>query len=214
VKTKDSETHAPSWPYLANDCERYSEAQLIFGLRWPPIDRLCSDAKEACDSTVHAGCRSAPGDNSRPLCASHRFGADKRPRHSDCCTHDQAGDDRLRLYSSPIKEGQVMSKVTSTLIAALAALTLSGGAYAQAAGGSNGSGSSGSTAGPANQVNNGETGGYGTPGATNSGSGMGARAPNSGLPSSTNSTTSGTSAPKSNNTLATPSVVSPGAGQQ
>jgi hypothetical protein len=43
---------------------------------------------------------------------------------------------------------------------------------------------------------------------------MSATSPNSGLPSSTNSTsTSGTSAPKSNNTLATPSVVSPAAGQ-
>jgi hypothetical protein len=114
-------------------------------------------------------------------------------------------------YSSPIKEGQVMSKATSTLIAALAALAMSGGAYAQTAGGQSGSGSSGSTAGPANQMSpaNGATGGYGMPGATNSDSGTAARMPNSGLPSSTNSSTSGTSAPKSNNTLATPSVVSP-----
>jgi hypothetical protein len=37
-------------------------------------------------------------------------------------------------------------------------------------------------------------------------------APNSGLPSSTNSTSTN-SAPKSNNTLARPSVVSPAAGQ-
>ncbi|EIF33467.1 hypothetical protein BCh11DRAFT_01234 [Burkholderia sp. Ch1-1] len=106
-----------------------------------------------------------------------------------------------------------MSKVTSTLIAALAALTLSGGAYAQTAGGSSGSGSAGSTASPANQAN-GATGGYGTPGATRSDSGTANRPPNSGLPSGTNSSsTSGTSAPKSNNTLATPSVVSPAAGQ-
>jgi hypothetical protein len=115
--------------------------------------------------------------------------------------------------SSPIKEGRIMSKATSTLIAAFAALTLSGGVYAQAAGGSNGGSSSGSTASPANQVN-GATGGYGSPSATNSDSGMGARSPNSGLPNSMNSnSTSGTSAPKSNNTLATPSVVSPAAGQ-
>jgi hypothetical protein len=43
---------------------------------------------------------------------------------------------------------------------------------------------------------------------------MAAGAPNSGLPSSTNgNSTSGNSAPKSNNTLARPSVVSPAAGQ-
>jgi hypothetical protein len=114
--------------------------------------------------------------------------------------------------SSPIKEGRIMSKATSTLIAAFAALTLSGGVYAQAAGGSNGGSSSGSTASPANQVN-GATGGYGSPSATNSDSGMGAKAPNSGLPNSNSGSTSGTSAPKSNNTLATPSVVSPAAGQ-
>jgi hypothetical protein len=42
---------------------------------------------------------------------------------------------------------------------------------------------------------------------------MSARAPNSGLPSSNSGLNSGTSAPKSNNTLATPSVVSPAAGQ-
>ncbi|QSN62496.1 MULTISPECIES: hypothetical protein [unclassified Caballeronia] len=110
-----------------------------------------------------------------------------------------------------------MSKAMSTLIAAVAALTLSGGAFAQAggggsAGGSNG-GSTGSTASPANQVNqgNGATGGYGSPGATGSASGMSGGAPNSGLPSATNGTT--TTAPAtSNNTLATPSVRSP-AGQ-
>ncbi|CAB3743502.1 hypothetical protein [Paraburkholderia rhynchosiae] len=107
-----------------------------------------------------------------------------------------------------------MSKATSALLAAVAALTLSGGAYAQAAGGPGGSGSAGSTASPANQVN-GATGGYGTPGTTGSDSGMSARAPNSGLPASINSkSTAGTSAPPtSNNTLATPSVKSPVSGQ-
>ncbi|WP_253190095.1 hypothetical protein [Paraburkholderia phenazinium] len=76
----------------------------------------------------------------------------------------------------------------------------------------------GSTASPANQVNgqmsgqmNGTTSGYGTPGTPNSESGMANGAPNSGLPSSNSSTTN--SAPKTNNTLATPSVVSPAAGQ-
>jgi hypothetical protein len=73
-----------------------------------------------------------------------------------------------------------MNKATSTLIAAFAALTLSGGAYAQAAGGSNGGGTSGSTASPSNQMN-GATSGYGTPGTPNSESGM-AGSPNSGLP--------------------------------
>lgn len=112
------------------------------------------------------------------------------------------------------QEGRIMNKATSTLIAAVAALALSGGAYAQSAGGSNGSGSAGSTASPSNQMNNNAAGGYGMPGNTNSDSGMANRSPNSGLPSSTSgNTTSGSSAPKTHNTLATPSVVSPAAGQ-
>ena len=122
-----------------------------------------------------------------------------------------AGEDRLRLSSSPNKEGRIMKKVTSTLIAAVAALTLSGGAFAQAGGGSSGGGTSGSTASPANQVN-GTTNGYGTPGMTNSDSGKPTGSPNSGLPSS-NSGTAGISAPATNNTLATPSTKSPAAGQ-
>jgi hypothetical protein len=108
------------------------------------------------------------------------------------------------------KEVRIMNKATSTLIAAVAALTLSGGVYAQSAGGASGNGSSGSTAGPANQVNGGS--GYGTPGTANSDSGMGRMAPNSGLPSS-DSNTKPKSAPPSNNTLARPSVVSPAANQ-
>ena len=78
-----------------------------------------------------------------------------------------------------------------------------------------GGGTSGSTASPANQVNqmNSSTSGYGTPGVTHSDSGMATGAPNSGLPSGTNAnSTSGISAPSTNNTLATPSVVSPAAG--
>ncbi|HEY2019627.1 hypothetical protein [Paraburkholderia sp.] len=109
-----------------------------------------------------------------------------------------------------------MSKTTSMLIAAVATLALSGGAYAQAAGGSSGGGTSGSTASPSNQMNqtNGMTSGYGSPGATGSDSGMNAgRAPNSGLPSSNNGSTSDAPAPKTNNTLATPSVASPAAHQ-
>jgi hypothetical protein len=95
-----------------------------------------------------------------------------------------------------------MKKATSTLIAAVAALTLSGGAYAQ-----NNTLATPSTVSPANA-----TSGYGTPGGTNSDSGVGARSPNSGLPDSTNnSSTSLTNAPGSHNTLATPSTVSPAA---
>ncbi|MCC8393088.1 hypothetical protein LJ656_10850 [Paraburkholderia sp. MMS20-SJTR3] len=110
-----------------------------------------------------------------------------------------------------------MSKLTSTLIA-VAALTLSGGAFAQSAGGGNGTGggAAGSTASPTNQVNGAPggaaAGGYGTPGNTGADSGMSTRAPNSGLPSMNSNTKSDDSAPKSNNTLATPSVKSP-AGQ-
>ncbi|HZZ04820.1 hypothetical protein [Paraburkholderia sp.] len=96
-----------------------------------------------------------------------------------------------------------MNKVTSTLIAAVAALTLSGGAYAQ----SNNTLATPSTVSPANA-----TSGYGTPGVTNSDSGMGAVSPNSRLPNSTNnSSTSLTNAPGSHNTLATPTTVSPAA---
>jgi hypothetical protein len=115
--------------------------------------------------------------------------------------------DRLRRNSSPIKEERVMNKATSTLIAAVAALTLSGGAYAQ----SNNTLATPTTVSPANA-----TSGYGTPGVTNSESGKAAGSPNSGLPmpnSTNNSSTSLTNAPGSHNTLATPSVVSPAAGQ-
>jgi hypothetical protein len=98
-----------------------------------------------------------------------------------------------------------MNKTTSTLIAAVTALTLSGGAYAQ----SNNTLATPSTVSP---VAANATSGYGTPGATNSDSGAGS--PNSGLPSSTSSSsTSLTNAPGSHNTLATPSTASPAAGQ-
>jgi hypothetical protein len=107
--------------------------------------------------------------------------------------------DRLRRDSSSIKEERVMNKATSTLIAAVAALTLSGGAYAQ----SNNTLATPSTVSPANA-----TSGYGTPGVTNSDSGTGVGSPNSGLPNSTNNGSTSL-APVSHNTLATPSTVSP-----
>jgi hypothetical protein len=107
--------------------------------------------------------------------------------------------DRLRRDSSSIKEERVMNKATSTLIAAVAALTLSGGAYAQ----SNNTLATPSTVSPANA-----TSGYGTPGVTNSDSGTGVGSPNSGLPNSTNNGSTSL-APVSHNTLATPSTASP-----
>jgi hypothetical protein len=111
--------------------------------------------------------------------------------------------DRLRRHSSPIKEGRVMNKTTRALIAAVAALTLSAGAYAQ-----NNTLATPSTVSPAAA-----TSGYGTSGVTNSDSGMGSGSANSSLPNSmNNSSTSLINAPGSHNTLATPSTVSP-AGQ-
>lgn len=89
-----------------------------------------------------------------------------------------------------------MNNATRSLIAAVAALTLSGGAYAQ----SNNSLARPSVTSPAAVA----TGGYGAPSTTNSESG---RAPNS---------VSGTApAPTvwpNNNSLARPSVTSPAAG--
>lgn len=94
-----------------------------------------------------------------------------------------------------------MNKAISTLTAAAAALALSGSAYAQ-----NNTLATPSTVSPAATA----TSGYGTPGATGSDSGMGAGSPNSSLRKSTNnSSTSGTPAFGSNNTLATPSTMSP-----
>ncbi|MCC8404345.1 hypothetical protein LJ655_21085 [Paraburkholderia sp. MMS20-SJTN17] len=98
-----------------------------------------------------------------------------------------------------------MKSATSTLIAAVAALMLSGGAHAQ----SNNTLATPSVTSPAQP-----TSGYGTPGATNTDSGKGAWSPDSGQPNSMNST------PKKNapaygvnNTLATPGVASPAGGQ-
>lgn len=97
-----------------------------------------------------------------------------------------------------------MIRATSTLIAGIAALTLSAGAFAQ----SNNTLATPSVVSPAAP-----TSGYGTPGANNSESGTGAGATNTSMQnSSSSSSTSLTNAPRSHNTLATPSVVSP-AGQ-
>lgn len=98
-----------------------------------------------------------------------------------------------------------MIKATSTFIAAIAALALSAGAYAQ----SNNTLATPSTVSPAAATSS----GYGTPGATGSQSGMSAGSTNSGAQStSSNSAASLTNLPGSHNTLATPSTVSP-AGQ-
>jgi hypothetical protein len=95
-----------------------------------------------------------------------------------------------------------MNRATSTLIAAVAALMLSGSVYAQ---------SNNTLATPSTQSPAAATSGYGTPGATSTDSGSGS--PNSGQPNSTNS--SSTSRPPAygvNNSLATPTTKSP-AGQ-
>ncbi|MEQ5838904.1 hypothetical protein N0A02_05555 [Paraburkholderia acidicola] len=95
-----------------------------------------------------------------------------------------------------------MNKTTSTLIAAVAALALSGGAYAQ-----NNTLARPSVVSPAAAANtNTTTSGYGTPGVANTDSGAGARPQNVSLP---NSATSLTNIPGSHNTLATPGVASP-----
>lgn len=95
-----------------------------------------------------------------------------------------------------------MNKAISTLIAAVAALALSGGAYAQG----NNTLATPTTTSPAANA----TSGYGTPGATSSDSGMSAGSPNSRPQKSTNdNSTSGTPAFGGNNTLATPTTGSP-----
>ncbi|HKT91539.1 MAG TPA: hypothetical protein VJS18_05125 [Paraburkholderia sp.] len=92
-----------------------------------------------------------------------------------------------------------MNKTTSTLIAAVAALTVSAGAYAQA----NNTLATPSVVSPA-AANNNATSGYGTPGAANSDSGMSAGSPNG-----TNNNAAPVPGGPNNNTLATPSTASP-----
>ncbi|WP_118184044.1 hypothetical protein [Paraburkholderia phosphatilytica] len=97
-----------------------------------------------------------------------------------------------------------MNQATRALMTAVAALAVSGGAYAQA----NNTLATPSVVSPAAA-----TSGYGTPGATNSDSGTSAGAMNAAQPGGTsNNPTSLTNLPGSHNTLATPSVTSP-AGQ-
>ena len=103
-----------------------------------------------------------------------------------------------------------MDKAICTLIAAVAALALSGGAYAQ----SNNTLATPSTKSPAAaQPPANATSGYGMPGATNTESGMGAMSPNSGMQSNMTSPAPGAAAYGTNNTLATPSTKSPAPGQ-
>lgn len=95
-----------------------------------------------------------------------------------------------------------MDKAISSLIAAVTALALSGGAYAQA----NNTLATPTTKSPAAAMS-----GYGTPGATNAQSGMGAESPSTGMPNSmSNGSTPGAPAYGTNNTLATPTTKSPG----
>jgi hypothetical protein len=108
----------------------------------------------------------------------------------------------LRRNFIPNKEERIMKKASSTSIAAVVALMLSGGVYAQG----NNTLATPSTVSPVANT----TSGYGTPAAASSDSGVGTASPNSGQQKSTNdSSTSGTSAFGVNNTLATPSTVSP-----
>ncbi|MEM5387354.1 hypothetical protein VSR68_27675 [Paraburkholderia phymatum] len=95
-----------------------------------------------------------------------------------------------------------MNKASSMSIAAVVALTLSGSVYAQ----SNNTLATPSTVSPAANT----TSGYGTPAATSSDSGAGTASANSSQQKSTSdNSTPGTSAFGANNTLATPSTVSP-----
>ena len=99
-----------------------------------------------------------------------------------------------------------MSKAISTLIAVAAAFALADAAYAQ----SNNTLATPSVVSPAAVPQAPATSGYGTPGATNADSGMSAGSTNSGMQQSTDAnSTSRTPAYGVNNTLATPSTVSP-----
>lgn len=103
-----------------------------------------------------------------------------------------------------------MDKTISSLIAAVAALVLSGGAYAQA----NNTLATPSTRSPAAVTPATSTSGYGTPGAINSESGTGVGSgnvgtPNAGLRNSMSDSATPDVAYGVNNTLARPSVKSP-----
>lgn len=95
-----------------------------------------------------------------------------------------------------------MNKAISTSIVAVAALALSGGAYAQ----SNNTLATPTTVSPAAHA----TSGYGTPGAGGSDSGTGTKSQNPRQQENTdNSSVPGTGAFGSHNTLATPTTASP-----
>jgi hypothetical protein len=110
--------------------------------------------------------------------------------------------DRLLRYFILITEERIVDKAIGTLMAAVAALALSGSAYAQ----SNNTLATPSTVSPAAK----STDGYGTPGAANTESGMSATSPNTRAQTGTDyNSNPGTSAFGSHNTLATPSTTSP-----
>jgi hypothetical protein len=133
---------------------------------------------------------------------THRLDANNNNGQSDCSTLGKADGDQLRQIFQLIHGGRIMRKAIGTLIAAAAALALSGGAYAQ----SNNTLATPSTVSPAANSSS----GYGTPGATGTDSGMGSGSsnPNS-QNSATTGSTSGNTAYGANNTLATPSTASP-----
>jgi hypothetical protein len=133
---------------------------------------------------------------------------DKRAGHGDGSIHGQAGGDRLRRYSSPILEERIVNKAMSSFIAGVAAAALSGGVYAQA----NNTLATPTTKSPAAVPAAPSTSGYGTPGAINSESGMGAGSSNSDMQNGMSNGMSNSSEPAygTNNTLARPSVKSPG----
>ncbi|MBN3763663.1 hypothetical protein [Burkholderia sp. Ac-20365] len=95
-----------------------------------------------------------------------------------------------------------MTRTSSALLAAFAALTLSGGAYAQ----SNNTLATPSTVSPVAPK---ATSDYGTPGGSNSDSGMSSHSQNSGAQSASGNSTPAPGAYGANNTLATPSTASP-----
>ena len=100
-----------------------------------------------------------------------------------------------------IKGRKVRYAVSAVAVAGVAALALSGGVYAQ-----NNTLATPTTVSPATNA----TSGYGTPGATNSDSGVGTGSLNSRPQKSTNNgSTSDTPAYGTNNTLATPTTMSP-----
>ncbi len=104
---------------------------------------------------------------------------------------------------APILEERIVNKAIGSLVAAVAAVALSGGAYAQ----SNNTLATPSTKSPAAVSSAPATSGYGAPGAVNSESGMGMGSQNSGMQNGMSN--SAEPAYGVNNTLATPTTKSP-----